>query len=170
MTRLRKAPTMVGVFANTAEDFIKFKRSLGYKYENEPKCLSRFCRFSEEQGTIKLEISRSLAEKWITSREGEAVSTRSHRITCIRQFAIYLNNLGYEAYVVPELKGLNRDSFIPYIFTHEQISAVINAVDETEPWEVAKNMHLSLPIIFRILYGCGLRVSEVVHLQYNSAF
>lgn len=167
MTRLRKSPTMTGVFANVAENFITFKRSAGFKYENEPKCLSRFCRFSEEQGITKLEISRPLAEKWIESREGEAVSTRSHRITCIRQFAIYLNHLGFDAYVVPEIKGLNRDSFIPYIFTHEQITTVIKAVDETEPWEVAKNMHLALPVIFRILYGCGLRVSEVVHLQYK---
>ncbi|VDN47332.1 conserved protein of unknown function [Petrocella atlantisensis] len=44
---------------------------------------------------------------------------------------------------------------------------MLQAVDETEPWEVAKNMHLALPVIFRILYGCGLRVSEVVHLKYK---
>ena len=28
-------------------------------------------------------------------------------------------------------------------------------------------MHLALPVIFRILYGCGLRVSEVVGLRYQ---
>lgn len=28
-------------------------------------------------------------------------------------------------------------------------------------------MHLALPVIFRILYGCGLRVSEVVGLRYK---
>lgn len=39
---------------------------------------------------------------------------------------------------------------------------MIKAADETEPREVARNMHLELPVIFRILYGCGLRVSEVV--------
>ena len=72
------------------------------KYIDEPKCLSRFCRFSEEQGVTEIEISRSLAEKWIAPREGESEKSRSHRITCIRQFAIYLNNLGYDAYIVPE--------------------------------------------------------------------
>ncbi len=167
MTRIKKAPAMTGIFAETAEDFIKYKRSAGFKYANEPKCLSRFCRFSEEQGITELEITRSLAEKWIAPREGEAVSSREHRITCVRQFAIYLNSLGYDAYIVPEIKGLNRDSFVPYIFTHEQIAAVIKAADDTEPREVARNMHLALPVIFRILYGCGLRVSEVVGLQYK---
>ena len=167
MTRIRKSPTMTGPFAETVHEFIQYKRSVGFKYADEPKCLSRFCRFSEEQGVTEIEISRSLAERWIAPREGESEKSRSHRITCIRQFAIYLNNLGYDAYIVPEVKGLNHNSFVPYIFTHEQITSVIKAADETEPREVARNMHLALPVIFRILYGCGLRVSEVVGLRYK---
>ena len=160
MTRIRKSPTMTGPFAEVAQEFIQYKRSAGFKYADEPKCLSRFCRFSEELGITEIEISRSLAEKWIAPRESESEKSRSHRITCIRQFAIYLNNLGYDAYIVPEVKGLNHNSFVPYIFTHEQIASVIKAADETEPREVARNMHLALPVIFRILYGCGLRVSD----------
>ena len=35
------------------------------------------------------------------------------------------------------------------------------------PQAVARDMHHSLPVIFRILYGCGLRVSEVLKLQYR---
>ena len=167
MTRIRKSPTMTGAFAEVAQEFIQYKRSAGFKYADEPKCLSRFCRFSEELGITEIEISRSLAEKWIAPRESESEKSRSHRITCIRQFAIYLNNLGYDAYIVPEVKGLNHNSFVPYIFTHEQIVSVIKAADETEPREVARNMHLALPVIFRILYGCGLRVSEVVGLRYK---
>lgn len=165
MARIRKPPIMTGIFSDAAENFIRYKRSAGFKYADEAKCLSRFCRFAEEQEVTGIEITRSLAEKWIAPKDGEAVSTRSHRITCVRQFAIYLDSLGYDAYIVPELKGLNRASFVPYIFTHDQISSIIKAADETEPREVAKNMHLALPVIFRILYGCGLRVSEVVGLR-----
>lgn len=156
---------MTGPFAETAHEFIQYKRSAGFKYVGEAKCLSRFCRFSEEQGASGIGISRSLAEKWTAPREGESEKSRSHRITCIRQFAIYLNNLGYDAYIVPEVKGLNHSSFVPYIFTHEQTASVIKAADETKPREAAKNMHLELPVIFRILYGCGLRVSEAVGLR-----
>ena len=72
MTRIRKPPVMTGTFAEIAQEFIKYKRSLGFKYADEPKCLSRFCRFSEEQGTSEIVISRTLAEKWIAPREGES--------------------------------------------------------------------------------------------------
>lgn len=167
MSRIKKSPTMIGAFAEVAHDFILYKRSAGFKYENEPKCLSRFCCFSVEQGLSEIKISREIAEKWIAQREGESEKTRAHRVTCIRQFAIYLSALGYEAYIVPEVKGIYHNSFVPYIFTHQQIADVINAADNTVPREVARDMHLALPVIFRILYGCGLRVSEVVKLQYK---
>lgn len=64
-------------------------------------------------------------------------------------------------------RGLATRAFVPYIFTHDEMKAVIKAADDTEPCGMAKNMHLSLPVIFRILYGCGLRVSEVVKLRYE---
>lgn len=167
MTRIRKPPVMTGVFSETANAFIQYKRDCGFKYDNEPKCLSRFCRFAEEQGVTSVEINRKLAEAWIAPRDGEAAKSRSHRITCIRQFALYLNSIGYDAYLLPEQKRPYTVSFVPYIFTHDQISALIKAVDATEPWEGSKNMHLALPVIFRILYCCGLRVSEICNLEFR---
>ena len=118
---------MTGPFAQAADDFIQYKRSCGFKYEYEPKCLSRFCRFATDKGVTSVEISRELAEAWIAPRDGESVKSRSHRMTCIRQFAIYLDNLGYAAYILPEQHGTNTCSFVPYIFTHEQINALIKA-------------------------------------------
>lgn len=167
MSRMRKPPVMAGVFSEAASDFVNYKRSIGFKYEHEPKCISRFCRFSEERGVQEIEISKALAEAWIAPREREASKNRAHRISCIRQFALYLDSLGYNAYIIPEQKGVTAGSFVPYIFTHDEIKAVIKAADDTAPCEMAKNMHLSLPVIFRILYGCGLRVSEVVNLRYK---
>ena len=117
---------MTGPFAQAADDFIQYKRSCGFKYEYEPKCLSRFCRFATDKGVTSVEISRELAEAWIAPRDGESVKSRSHRMTCIRQFAIYLDNLGYAAYILPEQHGTNTCSFVPYIFTHEQINALIS--------------------------------------------
>lgn len=167
MSRMQKPPVMTGIFSEVANNFINYKRSIGFKYEHEPKCLSRFCRFCEGYGIHDIEIPKELAEAWITPRKGEAAKSRAHRMTCIRQFALYLDSLGYDAYILPEQHGLETGSFVPYIFTHDEIKAVIKAADETEPSEAAKNMHLSLPVIFRILYGCGLRVSEVVKLRYR---
>ena len=96
MSRERKPPKMTGPFAQVAEDFIQYKRSCGFKYENEPKCLSRFCRFAQEHGVTSVEITRELAEAWISPKESISDRTRAHNITCIRQLAIYLDSIGYK--------------------------------------------------------------------------
>ena len=86
MTRMRKTPVMTGAFAETADAFIQYKRSCGFKYENEPKCLSRFCKFADSHDVTMVEITRELTEAWIAPIEGEAAKTRAHRITCVLQF------------------------------------------------------------------------------------
>ena len=117
MARTRKAPQMTGIFADLANEFLDYKRNAGFKYENEAKCLARLCRFSTDQGIDCVEITRTLAEAWAAPKEQESDKTRAHKITCIRQFAMFLDNLGYDAYILPEQKGLHYDSFTPYIFT-----------------------------------------------------
>ena len=61
MSGKRKKPEMTGIFAEAANDFVDYKRSLGFKYEGEPKCLARFCWFATEFGTNEIKITRSLA-------------------------------------------------------------------------------------------------------------
>lgn len=166
MTSEKKSPEMTGVFSKCAVDFIDFKRSLGFKYEHEPKCLARFCKFATEKGIQSIQITKELAYEWIAPRPYESKKSRGHRITCVRQFAIYLNNLGYTAYILPEQKlSYTSAGFTPYIFSHTEIDNLLKAVDLTVERRVSRDMHFSLPVIFRLLYSCGLRVSEVCNLK-----
>lgn len=166
MNAKKKDPEMVGVFSGLAYSFIEYKRSQGFKYEAEPKCISQFCRFAEEKGIDTIEITKNLAYEWCAPREHEACKSRSHRLTCVRQFAIYLSDMGYSAYIMPEQKfTVSYKSFTPYIFTKDKIDRLIKAVDQTKECKAARNMHLSFPVIFRLLYGCGMRVSEVCTMK-----
>lgn len=160
-----KTPEMSGIFKEQAENFISFKRNLGFKYQSEEKVMSRFCRFSNDYDLPEICITKELAEDWIAPRAGEAGKSRAHRLTCVRQFGEYLDSLGYKVYFLPEQRGMWTASFVPYIFTHEQIRALFEAADNTKFCDDRRNIQNSLPVIFRILYGCGLRVSEVLKLQ-----
>ena len=160
-----KAPEMSGIFKELAENFISFKRNLGFKYQSEEKVMSRFCRFSNDYDLTEVCITKKLAEDWIAPRAGEAGKSRAHRLTCVRQFGEYLYTLGYEIYFLPEQRGMWTASFVPYIFTHEQIIALFAAADNTKFCDDRRNIQNCLPVIFRMLYGCGLRVSEALKLQ-----
>lgn len=156
--------TMSGVFAPLAEEFISFKRAQGYKYNSEAKVLSRFCRFTERYGLTAPVLTRELAMDWTAPREGEAPKSRQHRVSLLNQFGKYLEMTGHKVCTLPS-QHWGRSSFTPYIFTHEEIERIFLAADSIRPIAQARNLHKELPVLFRLLYGCGLRVSEAVGLR-----
>lgn len=157
--------TMIGVFAPLAYDFLELKRAQGYKYKSEEKVLQRFCKFSENYPISEVMLTRELVSDWTASREGEAKKSRMHRITCINQFGHYLRQMGYEVCTIPPHKRWDSDTFTPYIFTHEEIKRLFSASDSVRPIPQSRNMHEALPVLIRLLYSCGLRVSEAVGLR-----
>lgn len=156
--------TMTGVLAEQAESFVAYKQSQGYKYYSEAKVLSRFCQFAEEYGLESPTLTADFILDWISPREGEAKKSRMHRVTCVNQFGKYLKQQGFEPAMVSPQSHWDSGSFTPYIFTHDEISRLFGAADRIRPIAQSRDMHQSLPVLMRLLYGCGLRVSEVVGL------
>ena len=156
---------MTGVFASLAENFIAFKQAQGYKYYSEAKTLSRFCRFAEKYQLEKPELTKELVTDWISPRDGEAPKSRMHRISCINQFGKYLKLMGYEVYATPPQSRWHNSDFTPYIFTHEEVEKLFHAASAVRKVEQGRHMHKLLPVLIRLLYSCGLRVSEAVGLQ-----
>lgn len=158
---------MTGIFAGIADDFVEFKRAQGYKYYSEAKVLSWFCRFAESYPLEKPVLTKELVADWISPREDEAKKSRMHRVTCINQFGKYLKQMGYDVCVIPPQSHWNSGSFTPYIFTHEEISKFFKASDNIRRIPQSRDIHKALPVLMRLLYGCGLRVSEAVGLKYR---
>lgn len=88
-------------------------------------------------------------------------------MSLIRQFAIFMNNLGYDAYVYPTKLIKLGKVFTPYIFTHEEISKIIKTSDNLKKCNCSANYHLIYPVLIRLLYGCGLRISEALSLKVS---
>jgi len=79
--------------------------------------------------------------------------------------AKYLVRLGYDAYIYPDHLGRrNSQQYQPYLFTETELARFFNQVDQCQPVANSPYRHRIFPLLFRILYGCGLRVSEVLHL------
>lgn len=155
---------MSSVFAPLADEFIAFKRAQGYKYYTEAKILRHFCRFAEEYGLTSPVLTRELAIDWTAPREGESAKNRLHRVSLFNQFSKYLELTGHEVCALPS-RHWDAGSFTPYIFTHDEMDKLFRAADSIRPITQARDMHKELPVLFRLLYGCGLRISEAVGLR-----
>ena len=84
-----------GVFIPYIENFIKLKHNLGYGASSMERSLRAFDRFAKSKGVTRVCIPESLAKEWCAKRKGEANDTWSHRVTFLRQFCIYLFNMGW---------------------------------------------------------------------------
>jgi integrase len=65
---------------------------------------------------------------------------------------------------LPQSIRNNGTPYIPYIFTEDEIIRFFETCDNILPYPGSQK-HIIIPVIFRLLYGCGLRVSEVTNLK-----
>jgi integrase len=59
---------------------------------------------------------------------------------------------------------VDRYTYIPYIFSSDEIKRIFEVCDHYPPKDCTPNRHLVLPLLIRMLYGCGLRISEAINL------
>jgi integrase len=154
----------VGDFKELLIQFVKMKQAMGFEYFTDADKLKRFSRFSLQHTVQNHALSKELADAWTQKRPNERDVNREQRINNLKQFAIFLNQLGYDAYIPVCREKINRHLHVPHIFTSEQLRGFFAVCDTIPPYP-RSNKHLLLPPLYRLLYGCGLRISEAVSLK-----
>ncbi len=156
-------PTFKSVLAPFLEGHLKEKRASGYRYCAEAYQLKDLDSFLIREAHNSRELPKEPVERWIAKRNSESSKTFRNRVVTIRQFVKYLLRLGISAYIPPaRLAPIQQDTFVPYIFTAEEIHRFLSEVDRLCPSQWSPPLrHIIMPEIFRLLYFCGLRVGEV---------
>jgi integrase len=148
-------------FGPYIQQFIEKKRSIGFIYEHEEWELKHFDRLCCEKGVSELALSRALVMEWGQLRENEFKSTSSSRFSVIRQFGLYLLSLDLEAYLPSNYSYSSKGK--THVLSDEEIAAVFKIIDQRQP--VSSNpdfwrLSLEYKVILRLIYCCGLRISE----------
>jgi integrase/recombinase XerD len=154
------------VLAPLMNQFVQEKHACGYAYHEPIRLLHRLDDFLVQERLTTLELPRSLARKWLAKKPYESAKTQQPRIIVVRHFARFLQRAGYPAYV-PEsmLAARNPARFVPRMLSDEELRKFFHAVDALEPTARSPLQHLVMPEVFRLLYGCGFRVGEVLKLR-----
>lgn len=148
------------------EAFIQEKRSCGCRYIAEAALMHRLDRLLCKEPDSDQTLSRAQVERWITKQPQERDRTQKARVLLVRQFALFLCRRGIAAFVPDSrLSATIRLDFTPYIFTREQIRQMWVVLDHLSSDARSPERHMVMPELFRLLYGCGLRVGEVLRLR-----
>jgi integrase/recombinase XerD len=153
------------VLAPLMDRFLQERRACGYAYHEPFRILHRLDDFLVKQGLETLELTRGLARNWLAKKPHESASTQQQRITVFRQFSKFLLTAGCPAYVPDATVAARKSIFVPRMLTEEELRKFFRAVDTLEPTARSPLRHLIMPEVFRLLYGCGFRVREVLNLR-----
>lgn len=158
-----------GPFAHLYDGFVHYKLAMGYKMPSTKICtLRQIARGMEEnrpEGDDSV-LPREAVLAWIEPREGEKPGTRHNRLSMIRNLGVYLVDHGHDAYILPgNIAGRLHSDFVPRILTPDETVEVARIIDGL-PFDKRYPLRVpELALLFRILCGCGLRISEALSLR-----
>ena len=150
------------------DGYVNEQRAIGYKYFKGASLLKQLDNFLVKNHLTEKRLPKEMVLLWTKKRPNETASTRNGRISAVRGLANYMVRLGYEAYIYPAATvTINRYSYVPYIFSQEELKSIFSICDRYPVSDSSPNRHLVLALLLRMLYGCGLRISEALNLKIS---
>ena len=118
--------------------------------------------FNETNSTDDLMIQQIAEFIQKQSEENKAASTILRRYSCLKNFFTFLVGEGVIDTDIPEFEKPKKDKKLPLVVSNEDIEALLEAPDMTK--ESGQRDRAML----EVMYATGLRVSELIGLQFKN--
>ena len=146
-------------------DFLKMKATQGVNLHNYNYFFEEFDRFFIENNIQDLHITESMIAAWSATRVNDHRRTLYAKHSCLTQFCRYLCHLGIGCYI-PRLPKRPPTDYTPYVFSHDEISRIFAAIDNTElKMRHMTSFLIAAPTLFRFLYSTGVRIGEALAIK-----
>ena len=153
-------------FTQIVYEHIQEKRSMGCRFNKQAQVLDRIITLQDSIDHGRPCLSRELADQWIQKTPWENETNHGHRISILRGLSLFMARLGYTTVPIPQrLFPWNSVSYCPTIFSDRELGALLKAVDQLGTQSKGLSMAIVFPVVFRILVGCGTRISETLHIE-----
>lgn len=116
-------------------------------------------------GFCSKELTEDVLGSWISTLSGKS-KTINTKVGTVRGFVRYLNSLGNRSFMPDSLKV--KSKYIPYIYSDEEIRKIMHYADNLiirEQQYHPTSFQLKVPMVIRVLYGCGARLGETLSLR-----
>ena len=146
----------------TMEEYLRIRRALGFKLENAGRLLPQFLDYLESLDAETITIEHAL--RWATLPSDANPVWWGVRLTAVRGFARYLQAIDPRAEIPPRAVlpiGTGRRRPTPYIYSEEEITALMTAAGRWRPRLSAATMHT----LIGLLTVTGMRIGEAIRLD-----
>jgi integrase len=161
----------VGTLSSIINDYVTEKRATGLLFNTEANKLSEFSRLTVEQNLSTNSLPEYIVALWTARRPNDSDKTVFYRYSIIKGLAEYMCRMGYSAYIpLPgDMPKLTFNTYVPHIFTNDELCRFFGALEsETEFRRMYEaRLQKMISVIFRLMYCCGLRLSETTSLKHE---
>ena len=155
--------------AKLFNDFVAERNALGYVGETDKGAVRRFLQNFVEPTDGELEFTKEYVLENTKRKLNQSDNTVLRDVSAINCFLNFAIRKGVQAYKIqPKSLPKGNRNFRAHIFSDEEIMRMLVAADSTPFKKQSPERHLQIPVMFRILFNCGLRVSEVINLKMRN--
>lgn len=129
------------------------------------RVLTTLDRHLQESGFTGKCLTEEILETWVWTLNGQS-KTIQGKVGVIRNFSRYLCSIGHESYLLESPKV--KSDYIPYLYSDEELLRIMYYADNLQPKfpdRETATFQIKVPMLLRILYGCGTRLGETISLQ-----
>lgn len=149
------------------EIFILQKQAAGYPYHTSSMILGYLDNMVVKDFPESSILSKEICDAWIEDCSKLHQNTLLRRVTPVRQLGKYLAGTGKPAYIIPKGIPHKQIHYDAHIFTEVELTAFFTSIDQCKKTPYAPYRCYIIPVMFRLLYTCGLRSSEARRLNVN---
>lgn len=160
-------PIYTGPLKDHLQNYVGLKRAMGHKFVHDASNLKRFDNFILDKYPEVTGLTKEIVLDWCSKKTYETEATRYRRAALIRKFGTYLESMGVKAYILPKAYYSEGNQYTPYIYTKAELAKFFAEIDnDKRPCSYACPYRRQImPVIFRMFYMCGLRLSEAKLLK-----
>lgn len=159
----KKVPA--AILVRDAAQFLAFKRAMGMGYRRAEFVLASFVRFVREQYGDSPVSLEQVVTRWATRIEGRKAVTVANEFGVVRQLCLFRRRSDPRAFVPDHAVAPIKESvFVPYIFSREEVLALLDAATRHEGRNMWGAMLRSLTLV---LYCTGMRLGEATRLRLD---
>ncbi len=163
---MQPSPDFRSKLAPLLRAFLLDKIARGYSYRRERFHLQQLDRFLVRIRWRDPTLPQRVVEEWLSATLHRRPSTHRKRVVVVRQLATFLQLHGHPAYrPLLSLTPRKEHRSAARIFSRDELRSILEAADRLPFVPQSPRRHLVMPELFRVLYGCGLRVGEALRLK-----
>lgn len=148
-------------------EMLNLKESIGNSRLTYLPHIKEFIAFCSNSYPNAVCITKEMVDLWLQQKHFKTNATHNRAISRLREFTKYQVAIGKDTFVPREEYSVKRVHYTPYIFTDAELQKLFEAFDMLQPYFKSPEREIIVPVLFRMMYCCGMRPAEPLKLLFE---